>query len=170
MFSLVEIRTMFTYISDSFNMKRLFYVLIIMQVISTRSTFAVKSEPQNELQILDYINNKFQWDRFKRSFSQVEDCLNGLWKASKNPQPCLYSCRKRIWIEKNITEVLRKTRDVREHEKVREEQEIMIVPWCTCNHCPRTRSRRYKFTLINTSTGKITRIMSHNIKYCLKCT
>lgn len=26
---------------------RLFYVLIIMQVISTRSTFAVKSEPQN---------------------------------------------------------------------------------------------------------------------------
>lgn len=74
------------------------------------------------------------------------------------------------WIEKNMTEVLRNYGDLGSDFSVASNQEIMHVPMCSCSNTCSTKHARYKFTIINTLTGKVEpNQREHTITFCTKC-
>ncbi|XP_028408584.1 uncharacterized protein LOC114531130 [Dendronephthya gigantea] len=139
----------------------LVYVLLIYY--NPINGYKLKKTAPNGLGIMDFYYNSIQT-------SFLERCPEKL--SYEKPRPCVYnSCNRIVWVEKNMTQELRKWMNLENNKKVRSEEEIMLVPTCTCNSCPQKHVERlsYKFTIVNTETNEFSYAMKYNIKVCTSC-
>lgn len=117
----------------------------------------------------------FNYPMTKNDKMQVNDdpyFFNIIELSDENPRPCVYgSCNKIVWVEKNMTQELRKWMNLKKNKKVRSDEEIMLVPTCTCYSCPLKYVERqsYEFTIVTIKTNKFLGTMKYKIKFCTAC-